>query len=64
MWYSFGRFFIESLRTDSLMVGGFRMAQIVSVILFVIALLVFMVLSRKSKFEGLYSDPLEQQLRF
>lgn len=64
MWYSFGRFFIESLRTDSLMLGGFRVAQIVSVTLFIIALLVFMVLSRKSKFEGLYSDQNDQQIRF
>jgi len=64
MWYSFGRFFIESLRTDSLMLGGFRMAQIVSIVLFVIALLAFMILSRKSKFEGLYSEPNNQQIRF
>ena len=64
MWYSFGRFFIESLRTDSLMLGGFRIAQIVSVTLFIIALLVFMVLSRKSKFEGLYSEPNHESIHF
>lgn len=64
MWYSFGRFFIESLRTDSLMLGGFRMAQIVSVVLFIIALLAFMILSRKSKFEGLYSEPNREEIRF
>lgn len=28
--YSLGRFFIEGLRTDSLMLGGLRMAQVVS----------------------------------
>ena len=27
MWYSLGRFFIESLRTDSLMLGNFKVAQ-------------------------------------
>jgi len=64
MWYSFGRFFIESLRTDSLMLGGFRIAQIVSVILFVIALLAFMILSRKSKFEDLYSEPNHEEINF
>ncbi len=64
MWYSIGRFFIESLRTDSLMLGGFRMAQLVSVALFVIALLAFMILSRKSKFEGLYKDQNNQEIRF
>ncbi|MCX7695162.1 MAG: prolipoprotein diacylglyceryl transferase [Caloramator sp.] len=30
--YSIGRFFIEALRTDSLMIGPFRTAQIISVI--------------------------------
>lgn len=28
--YSLGRFFIEGLRTDSLMIGGLRMAQVIS----------------------------------
>ncbi len=32
MWYSFGRFFIEGMRTDSLLIGNLRMAQIVSLI--------------------------------
>lgn len=29
--YSLGRFFIEGLRTDSLLIGGFRVAQLVSI---------------------------------
>lgn len=33
--YSFIRFFIEGLRTDSLMLGGFRISQIVSAVLFI-----------------------------
>jgi len=33
IWYSFGRFFIEGLRTDSLMLGNFRIAQLVSLTL-------------------------------
>ncbi len=32
VWYSFIRFFIEGTRTDSLMIGDFKVAQIVSVI--------------------------------
>ncbi len=32
MWYSFGRFFIEHMRTDSLLIGNLRIAQIVSLI--------------------------------
>jgi uncharacterized membrane protein (UPF0182 family) len=41
--YSFGRFFIEGLRTDSLMLGPFRVAQLVSAAGFVlwVVLLVF-----------------------
>ncbi|MBB6445106.1 prolipoprotein diacylglyceryl transferase [Bacillus benzoevorans] len=30
IWYSAGRFFIEGLRTDSLMIGDLRMAQLIS----------------------------------
>lgn len=36
LWYSFGRFFIEGLRTDSLMIGNtIRVSQVLSVVLFV-----------------------------
>ena len=42
MWYSLGRFFIESMRTDSLMLGNIRMAMLLSILLFIIgAVLVF-----------------------
>lgn len=33
-WYSFGRFFIEGLRTDSLYLGPLRSAQLMSAVLF------------------------------
>lgn len=64
MWYSFGRFFIESLRTDSLMLGGFKVAQLVSVALFIIGLLAFMILSRKGKFEDLYTEANGNEISF
>ena len=64
MWYSSGRFFIESMRTDSLMIGAFKVAQVISVILFIVGLLAFMVLSRKSKFEDLYSEPNHEEIHF
>lgn len=38
IWYSFGRFFIEGLRLDSLYLGQFRAAQVLSIILFIIGL--------------------------
>ena len=31
MWYGIGRLFIESLRTDSLMIGSLKVAQLVSI---------------------------------
>ncbi len=36
IWYSTARFFIESMRTDSLMLGVFKVAQIISIIMFVV----------------------------
>ncbi|EMG27755.1 prolipoprotein diacylglyceryl transferase [Listeria fleischmannii 1991] len=37
IWYSFGRFFIEGMRTDSLMWGDFRVSQVLAVILIVVS---------------------------
>ncbi|MBN2261033.1 MAG: prolipoprotein diacylglyceryl transferase [Clostridiales bacterium] len=34
--YSIGRFFIEGMRTDSLMLGSFRMAQVISIVTIII----------------------------
>ena len=46
IWYSFGRFFIEGLRTDSLMLfDTIRVAQLISVLLIVVA--VSLILYRK-----------------
>ena len=43
-WYGFGRMFIEGLRTDSLMVGTFRISQVVAFLCFIVglALLVYL----------------------
>ena len=64
MYYSVGRFFIESLRTDSLMLGGFKVAQLVSVVLFIVGLIIFMILSRKGRFEDLYNEEQRGPVRF
>ena len=47
MLYSFARFFIEGLRTDSLMFQQFRVAQIVSAVIFAICFIILMVNRRK-----------------
>ena len=62
MWYSLGRFFIEAWRTDSLMLGGFKVAQIISVILFIAGLAYLIYLSRKGKYENLYHDINDKRL--
>lgn len=45
--YSLGRFFIEGLRTDSLMLGHLRVAQLVSIIAIVLS--IFIVYYRRKK---------------
>ena len=47
--YSLGRFFIEGLRTDSLMIGPFRMAQVISLVGIIGGIVVHMYLSNKNK---------------
>lgn len=47
--YSFARYFIEGLRTDSLYVFGFRTAQLVSVLLILVSIVFYIVLSKKNK---------------
>ena len=37
MWYAVGRFFIEGLRTDSLMLGNIKISQLVAVVAFAAA---------------------------
>ena len=64
IWYSVGRFFIESMRTDSLMLGGFKVAQIISFVLFIIGILGLMIQSRKGKFEDSYSEPNHESIHF
>jgi len=56
MWYSVGRLFIESLRTDSLMLGSIKVAQLVSLILFLIGLLGFIYLCFNKLDKGRYNS--------
>ncbi|MBS4535421.1 prolipoprotein diacylglyceryl transferase [Clostridium sp. D2Q-14] len=46
--YSLGRFFIEGLRTDSLMLGDIRVAQLISIVLIIFTMIIFFV-RRKRK---------------
>ena len=45
-------------RTDALLLGGFKIAQIVSIIMIIIGIVILTINSRKSKFEDLYNDKI------
>ncbi|MGD9560134.1 MAG: prolipoprotein diacylglyceryl transferase [Oscillospiraceae bacterium] len=47
IWYGLGRFFIEGLRTDPLMVGMVRVSQVLAAASVVIALVVWIIARRK-----------------
>lgn len=42
-WYGIGRFFIEGLRVDSLMIGSFKVSKLISLILVVVSILIFVI---------------------
>lgn len=64
IWYGVGRFFIESYRTDSLMLGDIKVAQMVSVIFIVIGLIVSFILSRKPKLDELYNSSEVEDIKY
>lgn len=56
IWYGLGRFFIESMRTDSLMMGNFKVAQLVSIVMIIIGTIIFIVRKKESIFDNLYNQ--------
>lgn len=57
VWYSIGRLFIEGLRQDSLMLGNFKIAQIVSLSLIIIGVIMFIKIKRQgSVFDNKYNS--------
>ena len=42
VWYGIERFFVEGLRTDSLMLGSIRIAQVVSIIYIISGIILFL----------------------
>ncbi len=62
IWYGIGRFIIESKRTDSLMLGSFRVAQIVSALMVVVGILLFVYKLRKSILDDLYNTKYNPSL--
>lgn len=60
--YSVGRFIVEGVRTDSLMLGSFRVAQLISVALFISSLL-FMYYRRRFVKEPAAAGPAPKKIR-
>ncbi len=64
IWYSIGRIVIEGMRTDSLMLGNFRIAQIVSIILIIVGVLMLILCKKGTRFDNLYKDKEEKEILF
>ncbi|MGN0613821.1 MAG: prolipoprotein diacylglyceryl transferase [Porcipelethomonas sp.] len=64
-WYGFERFFIEGLRTDSLMIGSLRVSQALAALCFVVSVILIIVFSLKVRRMGsdyvLYCDTEESR---
>ncbi|AXF56284.1 prolipoprotein diacylglyceryl transferase [Salicibibacter kimchii] len=64
IWYSFGRFFIEGMRTDSLMIGDFlQTAQMISVVLIAGAIFLMVYHRKKGIMEARYWDKDEKLIQ-
>lgn len=65
-WYGTGRFFIEGLRTDSLMIGTLRVSQVLAALCAIISIILLIIISSKVKRMGrdykLYCDTEESRL--
>ena len=49
MLYSLERFFVEALRTESLMIGPFKQAQVLSVTVIIVCAVAYVILYRHHK---------------
>ena len=65
IWYGVERFVVEGLRTDSLMIGSFRVSQIVAVVSALAGLVLLIVFRNKGKVEEeyvpVYARPAEPE---
>ncbi|MBQ7790550.1 MAG: prolipoprotein diacylglyceryl transferase [Bacilli bacterium] len=60
VWYGIARFFIEIFRNDSLMAGSLKIAQVVSICMVVLGVIIFILKQRKPILEDLYNRPSEE----
>ena len=50
IWYGIGRFIIESYRTDSLMMNTLKQAQIISIIMITLGIILFIISTKQEKY--------------
>ncbi len=66
-WYGLGRSFIELLRTDSLMIGNFKVSFLLSLIISIASIITLFVIYKKRKteeselsYKGLFEEEIEE----
>lgn len=64
IWYGIVRFLIEILRQDALMLGPIKIAQLVSIIMIIIGLIMIIKAKRPSRFENLYKEARVGEIKF
>ena len=64
IWYGVVRFIIEISRTDALMLGGFKVAQLISVVFVIAGIVLFVFKQKKGHFEDLYNEEISELLHF
>ena len=64
IWYSVGRFFIEGMRTDSLMLGSLKMAQVISIVGIIIGVMMLILCRKGSRFDNLYKEAEKKEISF
>lgn len=64
IWYSVGRLFIEVMRTDSLMLGNLKVAQIVSILCIIIGIMMLILCKKGTRFDNLYKDKEKKEILF
>ena len=68
VWYGFGRAIIETMRTDSLMIGNAKVSFLLSILICVGAIVAIIVINNKMKvkkaevaYDGMFKDELEPE---
>ena len=59
IWYGFIRFFIEIFRSDSLMMGSLKVAQLASIGMIAVGIIIIIMKQKKPILEDLYNRPSE-----